>query len=97
MGGTVVATAVEQDLPLVWVVLNNRSLQIERELMLRLYGRQSFCDYRLNRTGELWNPDFCKWADAMGAGATKVTRPGSSLRHCAARSALARPTSSMST
>jgi acetolactate synthase I/II/III large subunit len=75
MGGTAVATAVEQDLPLVWVVLNNRSLQIEREAMMRLYGRESFCDYRLNRTGEPWNPDFCKWADAMGARATKVTRP----------------------
>lgn len=75
MGGTAVATAVEQGLPLVWVVLNNRSLQIERELMMRLYGRESFCDYRLRSTGELWNPDLCKWADAMGARATKVTRP----------------------
>jgi len=73
MGGVAVATAVEQDLPVTWVVLNNRSLQIERELMLRAYGREAFCDYRLRRTGELWNPDFCQWAQAMGAGATKVT------------------------
>jgi acetolactate synthase-1/2/3 large subunit len=69
------ATAVEQDLPLVWVVLSNRSLQIERESMFRLYGRESFCDYRLTRTGELWNPDFVKWAEAMGARAEKVTHP----------------------
>jgi acetolactate synthase-1/2/3 large subunit len=75
MGGTAIATAVEQDLPLVWVVLNNRSLQIERESMFKLYGRESFCDYRLTKTGELWNPDFCKWAEAMGAGSTKVKRP----------------------
>ena len=75
MGGTAVATAVEQDLPLVWVVLNNRSLQIERELMQRLYGRTAFCDYRLTKTGQLWNPDFCKWAEAMGARATKITTP----------------------
>jgi acetolactate synthase I/II/III large subunit len=74
MGGTAVATAVEQDLPLVWVVLNNRSLQIERELMMRLYGREAFCDYRLTRTGELWNPDLAKWADAMGARASRVHR-----------------------
>jgi len=72
MGGVAVATAVEHDLPVTWVVLNNRSLQIERELMLRAYGRQAFCDYRLKRTGELWNPDFCQWAFAMGAAATKV-------------------------
>jgi acetolactate synthase-1/2/3 large subunit len=75
MGGTALATAVEQDLPLVWVVLSNRSLQIERESMFRLYGRESFCDYRLTRTGELWNPDFLKWAEAMGARAVKVTKP----------------------
>ncbi|MBI2492171.1 MAG: hypothetical protein HYV94_08765 [Candidatus Rokubacteria bacterium] len=56
----------------MWVVLNNRSLQIERELMHRLYGRTAFCDYRLAKTGELWNPDLGKWAEAMGARATKV-------------------------
>jgi acetolactate synthase-1/2/3 large subunit len=76
MGGTALATAVEQDLPLVWVVLSNRSLQIERESMFRLYGRETFCDYRLTRTGELWNPDLVKWAEAMGARAAKVTQPG---------------------
>jgi acetolactate synthase-1/2/3 large subunit len=74
MGGTAVATAVEQDLPVVWVVLNNRSLQIERELMVRAYGRESLCDYRLRKTGERWNPDFVRWAEAMGARATKVVR-----------------------
>jgi acetolactate synthase-1/2/3 large subunit len=87
MGGVAVATAVEQDLPVTWVVLNNRSLQIERELMLRAYGRQAFCDYRLKRTGELWNPDFCQWAQAMGAEATKVRAPGElgpALRHALA-------------
>jgi acetolactate synthase I/II/III large subunit len=74
MGGTAVATAVEQNLPLVWVVLNNRSFQIERELMLRLYGREAFCDYRKTATGELWNPDLARWAEAMGAQAVCVSR-----------------------
>lgn len=72
MGGTAVATAVEQDLPLVWVVLNNRSLQVERELMMRVYGRETFCDYRKKGTNELWNPDLGKWAEAMGALALHV-------------------------
>jgi acetolactate synthase-1/2/3 large subunit len=74
MGGTAVATAVEQDLPLVWVVLNNRSLQIERELMFRIYGREAFCDYRKKSSGELWNPDLGKWAEAMGAASFHVSR-----------------------
>ncbi len=74
MGGTAVATAVEQNLPIVWVVLNNRSLQIERELMFRLYGREAFCDYRRKGQKGLWNPDLCKWAESMGAAAIHVTR-----------------------
>jgi acetolactate synthase-1/2/3 large subunit len=72
MGGTAVATAVEQNLPIVWVVLNNRSLQIERELMLRIYGRETFCDYRKVGSPDLWNPDIGKWAEAMGAKALHV-------------------------
>lgn len=74
MGGTAVATAVEQNLPITWVVLNNRSLQIERELMIRLYGRETFCDYRKNSSKDLWNPDICKWAEAMGANPIHVAR-----------------------
>ena len=74
MGGTAVATAVEQNLPIVWVVLSNRSLQIERELMIRLYGREAFCDYRKTTTKELWNPDIGKWAEAMGAATFHVGR-----------------------
>lgn len=84
MGGTAVATAVEQNLPLIWVVLNNRSLQIERELMLRLYGRETFCDYRKRDGKELWNPDLVKWAEAMGAAAASVSKAADyapTLRH----------------
>jgi acetolactate synthase-1/2/3 large subunit len=76
MGGTAVATAVEQNLPIVWVVLNNRSLQIERELMFRLYGREAFCDYRRKGQKGLWNPDLCKWADSMGAASIHVAKAG---------------------
>ncbi len=75
MGGTAVATAFEQGLPVIWVVMNNRTLQIERELMLRLYGREAFCDYRELATGKLWNPDLVKWAEAMGAQAFRVQHP----------------------
>lgn len=74
MGGTAVATAVEQNLPVVWVVMNNGSLQIERELMIRLYGRESFCDYRKVGGKALWGPDLSKWAEAMGAAAIRVSR-----------------------
>jgi acetolactate synthase-1/2/3 large subunit len=74
MGGAAVATAVEQNLPLVWVVLSNRSLQVERELMLRIYGRHTFCDYVKTASNERWGPDISKWAEAMGALAFHVDK-----------------------
>jgi len=74
MGGVSLATAVEQDIPVVCVVMNNRSLQIEREAMLKFYGRSSFCDYKISKTGELWNPDIVKFAEAMGAEGVTVKK-----------------------
>ena len=75
MTGTTLATAVEYNLPLVVVVFNNCTLQIEREFMERVYGRHAFCDYKLEATGELWNPDLLKWASAMGVTGKRISRP----------------------
>lgn len=69
------ATSYEYDKPVVVLVMNNGSLQIERELMLRKYGRAAFVDYKHEKSDKMWGPDYCKIADAMGAAATKVTRP----------------------
>jgi acetolactate synthase I/II/III large subunit len=66
MTGTAVATAVEYGLPVVWVVMNNRSMVFERR-MDKFYGQHVFCDYRIERTGEPWNPDFVRMAESMGA------------------------------
>ncbi len=74
MTGTAVATAVEYGLPAVWVVLNNRSLQFERR-MEKIYGTETFCDYKIERTGEPWNPDFVRFAEALGARGLKVREP----------------------
>ena len=74
MRGTTVATAVEQKLPITWVIFNNRTLQVERELMVKLYKREALCDYRILGEKELWNPDFVKWAEAMGAKGILVTK-----------------------
>lgn len=75
MTGTAIASAVEYDLPVVWIILNNKSLQIEREAMLRFYGRESLCDYKIKKTGELWNPDFVKFAKAMEIEGVKISKP----------------------
>jgi acetolactate synthase-1/2/3 large subunit len=73
MTGTAMLTAVEQGVPLVVVVLNNGTLQIERELMNRSYGRTALTDYVRADTGETHNPDFVAWAESMGAKGVHVS------------------------
>jgi thiamine pyrophosphate-dependent acetolactate synthase large subunit-like protein len=55
------------------VVLDNRSLVFERR-MDKFYGKHTFCDYRIERTGELWNPDLVAMAQSMGARGPRVSR-----------------------
>jgi len=75
MTGSAISTAVEQRIPLVVIVLNNATLQIERELMIKFFGRHALTDYVRTDTGEAQNPDFAMWAQAMGAVGVKVTEP----------------------
>jgi len=74
MRSTVMITAVEQKLPVVVVIFDNRSLQIEREAMLKIYGRESLCDFRKVGEEELWGPDFVKMAEGMGCEAIRVEK-----------------------
>jgi acetolactate synthase I/II/III large subunit len=75
MSGSAVLTAVELGFPIVYVVLNNATLQIEREQMLKFYGRHSLTDYTRLDSGSPHNPDFAAWAVAMGAQGMKVSQP----------------------
>jgi acetolactate synthase-1/2/3 large subunit len=72
-----VATAVEHDIPAIWVILNNYTIGVIRDLQ-RFYmdGREIGTSFVKQSTGELWNPDFVKMAEAMGAGALTVEQPG---------------------
>lgn len=72
-----VATAVEYDLPVVWVLFNNYTIGCIRDLQ-RFYfdGREIGTSFRKQKTGELWNPDFAKMADAMGAKGIRIEKPG---------------------
>lgn len=74
MRATVMLTAVEQKLPVIAVVFDNKSLQIEREAMLKIYGRESICDYRKKGEDELWGPDFAMMAESMGCVGVRVDR-----------------------
>jgi acetolactate synthase-1/2/3 large subunit len=72
-----VATAVEYDLPVIWVILNNYTIGCIRDLQ-RFYldGREIGTSFRKVKTGELWNPDFAKMAEAMGARGIRIEKPG---------------------
>ncbi len=72
-----VATAVEYDLPAVWVLFNNYTIGCIRDLQ-RFYfdGRELGTSFRKQKTGELWNPDFAKMAEAMGACGVRIEKPG---------------------
>ncbi len=72
-----VATAVEYDIPAVWVIFNNYSIGVIRDLQ-RFYmdNREIATSFMKHKTGEFWNPDFAKMAEAMGAGSVSVEAPG---------------------
>ncbi len=71
-----IATAVEHDIPVVWVLLNNYTIGVIRDLQ-RFYmdGREVGTSFMKHSTGELWNPDFVGMAEAMGASGVTVDNP----------------------
>lgn len=78
MVNQVVATAVEYDLPAVWVILNNYELGIERKGMERGYSRSHpWCRFIRKDTGKPYNPDYVGLAKAYGAEGVRIEDPES--------------------
>jgi len=76
MVSNVLATAVEYDLPAIWVILNNHELGIERKGAMGGFKRvHPWYEFRRRDTGELYNPDYVKLAEANGAMGERVERP----------------------
>ncbi|MBI4775741.1 MAG: thiamine pyrophosphate-binding protein [Deltaproteobacteria bacterium] len=71
-----VATSVQYDMPAIWVILNNYAIGCIRDLQ-RFYldGREIGTSFRKDKTGELWNPDFAKMAESMGARGVRIEKP----------------------
>jgi acetolactate synthase-1/2/3 large subunit len=78
MAPYVVATAVEYELPCIWVVWNNFAWGAIRDLQYGLFeGRElgtAFYKGKQGPGGERYNPDFAAWARACGASGMTVTR-----------------------
>lgn len=74
MVSQILATAVEYQLPAVWVVLNNYELGIERKGSDVAYHRQHpWTRFVRKDTGEPYNPDYVRLAEANGASGIRIT------------------------
>jgi len=74
----VVCTAVEYNLPCVWVVWNNFAWSAIRDIQYGMFGGRelgtAFYRGEQGPGGERYNPDFALWARAAGADGVTVTR-----------------------
>jgi acetolactate synthase-1/2/3 large subunit len=72
----VLCTAVEHDIPAVWLVWNNFAFGAIRDLQTGLLAKREIAtSFVRERTGELYNPDFAALARACGVEGIRVQRP----------------------
>ena len=71
----VLCTAVEYDIPVVWVVWNNFAWAAIRDLQYAYFdGREIGTAFYQGANREAYNPDFAVWAKAAGVAGHTVTR-----------------------
>lgn len=92
MHANVLGTAVEYDLPVVWVVWNNYAYASIRGLQRGyLDGRELATDFKNPHTGEPYNPDFAAMARSAGIEGVSVDRPADLAEALRAAVAAGRP------
>jgi acetolactate synthase-1/2/3 large subunit len=71
----VLCTAVEYEIPVVWVVWNNFGWVSIRDIQLGMFGgREHGTMFHQGANKKPYNPDFAAWAKAAGVEALMVTR-----------------------
>jgi acetolactate synthase-1/2/3 large subunit len=77
MHANAVATAVEYDIPAVWVVWNNTGYGSIRGQQATFFGadREIATQFRRSATGELYSTDISAIARAMGADGARIDSP----------------------
>ena len=69
------ATAVEYDIPVVWVVWNNFGYVSIRDIQMGMFGgRELATNFQLDRTHKPYSPDFAMLAKSFGVASHTVTR-----------------------
>ncbi|MGB6104018.1 MAG: thiamine pyrophosphate-binding protein [Pusillimonas sp.] len=74
MHASAIATAVEYQLPIVWIVWNNCGYVSIRDLQKGFLGREFKTRFRNEKSGELQSVDFAALAVSMGAQGQRVGR-----------------------
>ena len=70
----ILATAVEYDIPAVWVVWNNYGYCSIRDMQLGMFGQELATSFQIDKTKKLFSTDFVMLARSMGAQAARVDR-----------------------
>jgi acetolactate synthase-1/2/3 large subunit len=71
----VLCTAVEYDIPVVWVIWNNFGWVSIRDIQLGMFGgREHGTMFHQGGNNTPYNPDFAGWAKASGVDALTVTK-----------------------
>jgi len=66
MSGFELITAVQYDIPVIWIIFNNGEFNIIKKFMLNMTNDQAFMQFN--------NPDFVKYAEACGAEGYRVEK-----------------------
>jgi acetolactate synthase-1/2/3 large subunit len=72
---SVVATGVENDLGIVWIVMNNSAFAVIKGLQKAAFGRVANTEFRKAKTGESYNINYSMLAKAYGAEGYRVEDP----------------------
>jgi len=71
----VLCTAVEYDIPVVWVIWNNFAWASIRDIQMGMFGgRELGTAFYQGPNNKPYNPDFAAWARASGVDALTVTK-----------------------
>jgi acetolactate synthase I/II/III large subunit len=77
MNASAVLTAVEYDIPVVWLVWNNHGYCSIRDQQMGYFGKgREFATSFKDSTGSLYSADFAMMARSMGATGILVEKPG---------------------
>jgi len=71
----VIPTAVEYEIPIIWIVMNNFGYRAVWAVQQKWFKRSMGAEFAMERTGELYSPDYAMMAEAFGARGEKVERP----------------------